>query len=241
MRRSLRWRFIRALQDERDVYYKMRSKIQNLKPLILSITLIFLIFSLTYIRINNKSIWEDSIINFDIIFILVYLLWIIFESRISIKEKDKGSKISDYGTLEFYAISQALTFLSALWFDSIWPSPSFAHFLGFLIFLFGVCFRLWAIITLGHYYSHIVREVDDHKIIDSGPYKYIKHPAYAGMIVAHFGIVLYFFNLVTFMIFFLALIPAIILRIFVEEKTLFKITGYYDYAANRKRLIPLIW
>jgi len=220
---------------------KMRSKIQNLKPLILSISLISLICIVAYARIQKQNIWEDSIANFDIIIVLIYLIWIIFESRISIKEKEKGNKTSDYGTLEFYAISQALTFLSALWFNTIWLSPSFGHFLGFTIFLFGIFFRLWAINTLGHYYSHIVREVDDHKIIYSGPYKYIRHPAYAGMIIAHFGIVLYFFNLVTLLIFFLALIPAIILRIFVEEKTLFRIEGYSDYAQNHKRLIPLIW
>ena len=186
----------------------MRSKIQNLKPLILSISFISFICIVAYARIKNQSIWEDSIANFDIIIVLIYLLWIVFESRISIKEKDKGNKTSDHGTLEFYAISQALTFLSALWFDSIWPSPSFAHFLGLIVFLFGICFRLWAIITLGHYYSHIVRKVDNHKIIDSGLYKYIRHPAYAGMIIAHFGIVLYFFNLVTLLIFFIAFIPA---------------------------------
>ncbi len=220
---------------------KMRSKIQNFKPLILSISLILLISIVTYARIQNQNIWENSIANFDIIIVLIYLLWIVFESTISIKERDKGEKTSDFGTLEFYAISQALTFLSALWFDSIWPSPGFAHFLGLIVFLFGICFRLWAIITLGHYYSHIVREVDDHKIIDSGPYKYIRHPAYVGMIVAHFGIVLHFCNLVTLLIFFLALIPAIILRIFIEEKTLFRIEGYSYYAKNRKRLIPLIW
>jgi protein-S-isoprenylcysteine O-methyltransferase Ste14 len=63
----------------------------------------------------------------------------------------------------------------------------------------------------------------------------------ARVVKAHFGIVLYFFNLVTLLIFFLALLPAIILRIFVEEKTLFRIEGYSDYAQNRKRLIPLIW
>jgi hypothetical protein len=39
---------------------------------------------------------------------------------------------------------------------------------------------------------------------------------YAVMIIAHFGIVLYFFNLVTLLMFFLALIPAIVLGIFVE-------------------------
>lgn len=219
----------------------MRSKIQNLKPLILSISLITLICVFAYIRIHNQNIWEDSIANFDIIIVLIYLLWIIFESRTSIKEKCKGNKTYDYGTLEFYAISQALTFLSALRLKAIWLSPNIAHLLGFIIFGFGICFRLWAVITLGNYYSHTVRKVDDHQIIDFGPYKYIRHPAYAGMIVAHSGIVLFFLNRVTLLIFFFAFIPAIILRIFIEEKTLFKIEGYSNYAENRKRLIPFIW
>ena len=219
----------------------MKSKIQNFKPLILSISLISLIFLLSYIRINNQSIWKDSIINFDMIIILVYLLWIIFESRISIKEKDKGNKTSDHGTLEFYAISQACTFLSALWVKTVWLSPNFIHFLGVLIFLSGIFIRYWAITTLGNYYSHIVRKVHDHIIIETGPYKLIRHPAYLGMIIGHLGIVLYFFNLITLLIFIFAFIPAVILRIFVEEKTLFKIGGYSNYAENRKRLIPLIW
>ena len=97
---------------------KMKSKIQNLKPLILSISLILLICIVAYARVQNQNIWEDSIANVDIIIVLIYLFWILFESRISIKERDKGEKTSDFGTLEFYAISQALTFLSALWFDS---------------------------------------------------------------------------------------------------------------------------
>jgi protein-S-isoprenylcysteine O-methyltransferase Ste14 len=219
----------------------MRSKIQNLKPLVLSISLIALILISAYARMRNQSIWKEPIANLDIIVVLVYLIWIILESTISKKEKDKGDQTSDFGTLEFYAISQALTFLSALWLKSIWLSPNFAHYLGFVVFLSGICFRLWAIITLGHYYSHIVREVKDHRIIDSGPYKYIRHPAYAGMIIAHLGIVVYFFNLITLLIFFLLFLPAIILRIFVEEKTLFRIEGYFSYAENRKRLIPLIW
>jgi len=36
-------------------------------------------------------------------------------------------------------------------------------------------------------------------------------------------------------------IPAIAVRIFIEEKTLFKIEGYPEFAKSRKRLIPAIW
>jgi hypothetical protein len=57
------------------------------------------------------------------------------------KERNTREKTSDFGTLEFYAISQAFTFLSALWFKALWLSPNIAHFLGFIIFLSGICFR----------------------------------------------------------------------------------------------------
>lgn len=153
----------------------------------------------------------------------------------------KGNKTSDYGTCELYAIGQASVFLSALLFTSVWSAPNFFHLLGFMLFLAGIAFRLWAIKTLGEYYSHIVRKIDGHKIVESGPYRHIRHPAYAGMILANLGIVIFFFNSITLFLFSLLLIPAIILRIIIEEKTLFKIDKYGAYAQDRYRLIPGIW
>jgi protein-S-isoprenylcysteine O-methyltransferase Ste14 len=215
--------------------------IRNATPLILSILLIALICLLSLYRINHQNIWINSIVNFDIIFASVYLAWILIESTISKDEMNKGNKTSDYGTCELYAIGQAAVFLSALWFTSAWHSPNFFHIIGFTIFLIGIAYRLWAIKTLGKYYSHIVREIAGHQIIETGPYRRIRHPAYAGMILANVGIIIFFFNSITLILFSLILIPAIILRIIIEEKTLFKIDKYVDYAKNRPRLIPGIW
>jgi protein-S-isoprenylcysteine O-methyltransferase Ste14 len=215
--------------------------IRNVIPLILSILLIALICILSLYRLTRDNIWINSVVNFDIIFASVYLAWILIESKISKEEISKGNKTSDYGTCELYAIGQASVFLSALRFTSTWDSPNLFHLLGFILFLVGIAYRLWAIGTLGKYYSHIVREITGHQIITSGPYRLIRHPAYAGMILANLGIVIFFFNSITLILFALILIPAIILRIIIEEKTLFKIDHYIDYAKNRSRLIPGIW
>jgi protein-S-isoprenylcysteine O-methyltransferase Ste14 len=214
---------------------------RNATPLILSILLIALICLLSVYRITHQTIWINSVVNFDVVFASVYLAWILIESKISKEELNKGNRTSDYGTCELYAIGQAAVFLSALWFTSAWESPNIFHFIGFTIFLIGITYRLWAIKTLGKYYSHIVREVDTHKIVDSGPYRHIRHPAYAGMILTNLGIVIFFFNLITLILFLLILIPVIILRILIEEKTLFRIDGYGKFAKNRQRLIPGIW
>ena len=200
-----------------------------------------LICIVSFMRLGNKNIWREFFFNFDVIFVCIYLIWMILESKISKEEKIKGNNINDYGTCEIYASGQALTFLSALWFNSIWTKPNLLHLTGFSLFLGGIFYRLWAVKTLGKYYSHIVREVNEHKIIITGPYKHIRHPAYAGMIIANIGIVIYFFNRITFSAFLLILFPAIILRIYIEEKTLFKIDGYFEFAKTRKRILPLIW
>ncbi|HAO19702.1 MAG: hypothetical protein BWK80_13380 [Desulfobacteraceae bacterium IS3] len=214
---------------------------RNIKPLILSFSLMLLICIVSFKRLGNKNIWEKFNFDFDILFVCIYLTWMILESKVSKEETAKGNNIHDYGTCEIYAAGQALTFLSALWFNSIWIKPNLLHLAGFSLFLGGIFYRLWAVRTLGKYYSHIVREVTEHKIIDTGPYKHIRHPAYAGMIIANMGITIYFFNRITFFAFSLILFPAIILRIFIEEKTLFKIDGYSEFAMNRKRILPLIW
>jgi protein-S-isoprenylcysteine O-methyltransferase Ste14 len=215
--------------------------IRNATPLILAFLLLGLICLLSLHRITHQNIWINSIANFDVIFAAVYLVWILIESKISQEELHKGHKTSDYGTCELYALGQAAVFLSALWCTSAWNSPNIFHALGLILFFAGVACRLWAIKTLGKYYSHIVREVAGHRIIASGPYRYIRHPAYAGMILANVGIIIFFFNLVTLTLFLLMLLPAIILRIMIEEKTLFNIDNYADYAKNRSRLFPGIW
>jgi protein-S-isoprenylcysteine O-methyltransferase Ste14 len=189
----------------------------------------------------HDGIWTHSLVNFDIVFVIIYLAWILLEFKVAKREVRQGTNISDFGTCEFYAAGQALTFLSALWFDSMWAAPHIGHLCGFIIFVSGIGWRLWAINSLGRYYSHIVREVDEHRIIDLGPYRFMRHPAYAGMIGANLGITIYFLNWVTLLIFLFLLIPAIVLRIIVEEKTLFKIQGYSDFAKNRKRLFPALW
>jgi protein-S-isoprenylcysteine O-methyltransferase Ste14 len=214
---------------------------RNIIPLTLSTILIGLICIFSILRLNNHGIWRGTIINFDIVISGIYVVWMIFESQISKKELSKGNKTSDFGTCEIYAIGQAGVFLSALWFNSVWKDPNIFHFFGLLFFISGIIYRIWAIMTLGRYYSHIVREVEGHIIIDSGPYRYIRHPAYTGMILANMGIVMFFFNTATILIFLLVLIPAIALRILVEEKTLFKIEGYREFAKSRKRIIPAIW
>jgi len=198
---------------------------------------------LATVRLNRIfGVLHDYPACLDIIFIGLYLLWMIIELRVTKKDVNtEGKKTSDFMTCQLYGFGQALTFLTALWCQSVWQVPNVAHFAGLSIFLFGGLYRLWAIRTLGRYYSHRVRTVYQHQMVVSGPYRFTRHPAYAGMIIANAGISLYFLNWVTICVFLFILVPAIILRIVIEEKTLFGVEGYPEFARSRKRLFPAIW
>jgi protein-S-isoprenylcysteine O-methyltransferase Ste14 len=169
----------------------------------------------------------------------LYVLWMIFELRTALPEP--GARYADYGTREFYAAGHAATILAALWFAPADGPPCGVMIAGACVFASGVALRVWAVLTLGSFYSHAVRTVEGHRIIDTGPYRVVRHPAYAGMLLAHAGVVAFFFNYLALSAYLLWLLPAIVARILVEERALTAIEGYVEFAGTRKRLLPGIW
>jgi protein-S-isoprenylcysteine O-methyltransferase Ste14 len=212
-------------------------------PLVMWFCLLTGIITIAFIRSSRAiGVWNQGSFNWDTVFISLYILWMVVELRVTKKDiSTEGKKTSDFATCQLYGTAQALTFLTALWFPSVWRVPNAAHLVGLAVFILGACYRLWAIRTLGRFYSHRVRTMAYHKIVDTGPYRLTRHPAYAGMIIANAGISIYFFNLVTICVFLLLLLPAILIRIIIEEKTLLGIDGYAEFAKKRKRLFPVIW
>jgi len=216
---------------------------KDLTPALMSCLLLVGIAALAIVRHwRIPNLWVGHPLNLDALFISLYILWILVESPIAKRDLNiEGKTTSDFATCQIYAFGQAFTFLSALWFPSVWHALNIAHFVGISLFLFGVCYRLWAIRTLGVFYSHRVRTAAKHRIVDSGPYVFTRHPAYAGMIIANAGISIYFLNWITLCVFLFALVPSILVRILIEERVLFGIDGYTDFAKKRKRLFPWIW
>lgn len=107
----------------------------------------------------------------------------------------------------------------------------------------GAGFRLWAIHTLGIYFRGTVHVQEDHTVVRSGVYRYLRHPSYAGLLVALTGIGLVFGNILSWVIFVGGALVGILYRIRVEERVLIDNLGaeYADYAAQTKRLVPGVW
>lgn len=107
----------------------------------------------------------------------------------------------------------------------------------------GVGLRLWSIIVLGKYFRCVVHIQEGHRVVRHGPYRVLRHPSYAGMLLALFGLSLTFANLASMVVYNLFLFVGVRYRIHVEERVLSTGLGeeYVDYMRETNRLIPGVW
>jgi protein-S-isoprenylcysteine O-methyltransferase Ste14 len=92
------------------------------------------------------------------------------------------------------------------------------------------------------YASRIVEVDKKQKVISTGPYAFVRHPMYTGVIPMYLCIPLALSSYIA-LIFFVPVVIVIILRIFDEERLLLKdLEGYKEYTKKVKyRLIPSVW
>lgn len=106
---------------------------------------------------------------------------------------------------------------------------------------FALCFRA---MVVNRYFSSVIRIQSDrgHRVVDSGPYAFIRHPGYAGMIA---GVPLMAIGLGSWWGFALAAVYSLLIlrRVSVEDRFLSaNLPGYPEYSARvTSRLVPGIW
>lgn len=115
--------------------------------------------------------------------------------------------------------------------------------LGALLLLGGITIRVWAIQTLGKHFTATVTLTDDHRLVRSGPYRWVRHPSYLGAFMAIVGAPAFLNAVWAILVAVVAMSIAYYLRIGVEEKMLSSYFGeqYGDYKKQTKRIIPFIW
>jgi len=115
--------------------------------------------------------------------------------------------------------------------------------LGLALIAAGVFIRQWAIFVLGRFFTVDVRVQPGQTVIDRGPYRWVRHPAYTGLILVFIGIGLALTSWASLAL--LAVVPtaALVVRIHAEERALLAALGdeYGQFAATRARLIPAVW
>ncbi len=159
------------------------------------------------------------------------------------KSKEQTDKNSFWWITVMSLLSLHVPIIEWAYLNDMQTIYSWSFPLGAAILLFSIGFRVWAIRTLGRFFTATVQIVDEHQVIQSGPYAIVRHPSYTGAYLSYVGtgIMLEAWWGVLFAS--VAMGIAYYQRITAEEQTLLAHFGqaYADYSAKTKRLIPFIF
>ena len=193
-------------------------------------------------------IWEYDLFNFALLMLSVSEIFIF---AYTYRKKD-GKEISrDRGTkwllylnfivcilISFYNVSK-----KAFNFIRMMKLPGFCIELGICLMLLGIVIRVSAVLTLRKAFTLNVQVTSKQRLITSGPYRKIRHPAYTGSILSLLGIALALRNLISVGIVLVCCLVCYQIRIAVEEVALeirFK-EEYILYKHNTYKLFPYIF
>lgn len=167
-----------------------------------------------------------------------YLAWFLLEAPVTFRRAQSAP--ADSRTLVPYALARISVCAGAAFGPMPWSGWSPWLLIPIVLFVAGVTGRQIAIRTLGRFYSHHVMRQERHRVVSHGLYRIIRHPAYAGMLLANASFAALFANPAS-IVALLLLISAVVWRIRVEERALWAIPEYPGYALGKARLVPGVW
>ncbi len=188
---------------------------------------------------------------YTFIFTATFWIWIFFELWVFVRERGSARDSSrDRGSTFSVIFVLIVGFVLAFNLPEIAPQfniqNSFAFFfaLGIFFVFAGILFRFWAIQTLGRFFRTRVMIQEQHQLVTSGPYKYLRNPSYTAILIFLIGFGLGIGNWLSVLVLFIVGFIDYALRIaLVEERALAAQFGkeFQDYKKKTWALIPFIW
>lgn len=188
-----------------------------------------------------------------VVFVMACLIWLVPEvigmfSQMA-KVSRKAAAVEDRGSM--------LVLIGLQWvglamnFSLAWLFPAAAirtqqpaiFVLGVVFILLGVALRWFAIWTLGHYFTRDVAVSSDQQVVQRGPYRLIRHPAYSGTFLTMLGVGLAMTNWASLISLLLCVFFGHLYRVRIEERVLIRTLGqdYVQYMQRTKRFIPRVF
>jgi protein-S-isoprenylcysteine O-methyltransferase Ste14 len=175
------------------------------------------------------------------------VVWLVLELRQGLQQRPEATT-TDQGSRPFLRIASVLGAGGAIALSHAAPSaiiasPTATAWAGLVVLWSGIALRAWSFHTLGRYFTFTVQTSHDQPVITDGPYRFVRHPSYAAILIAMIGIGLLINNWASLVVLTAAVTCGLVFRIRIEERALLEDVGdgYRRYAATHKRLIPYIW
>ncbi len=180
---------------------------------------------------------------------LVLVLWLCdaptwrgYRERIQPSVQDRRT-LQINNALGLSAVVLGFASLALLSGDARFALPRLLAWAGVAVALAGSALRLWAILTLGRWFTLTIQVHPQQPVVDAGPYRVLRHPSYLGGEIALFGAGLACGNWVSPLVFAVPWVVAHVVRIRVEEAALLQTLGepYARYRERTWRLVPFVW
>jgi protein-S-isoprenylcysteine O-methyltransferase Ste14 len=163
--------------------------------------------------------------------------------------RSRGDTTSDRGTKRFLVLCVVGGIVAAVVIAKNFPALRLGAntwttlILGLVVALVGVALRVWSVWSLGRYFQRDVIVQEGHVVSREGPYRWLRHPAYAGNLISYFGLGLAIGSWVGAFVFLAIAFVGHVPRIRVEEQELTRALGdsYRGYATTTARLVPGVW
>jgi protein-S-isoprenylcysteine O-methyltransferase Ste14 len=184
------------------------------------------------------------------VWVATWALWMIPETILSIRlrsavdaqKADRGSKIVVLGSvyIGIYLGFIAAYFVPSLFVGTHWKT---VFSLGIAVWLGGIFLRLYSIRILGRFFTFDVAIANGHRIVEQGPYRWLRHPSYLGSLLAMIGFGMTMTNWLAMLLPVCCLATAYAYRIPIEEQALMRGLGsdYSNYMRRTWRLIPFVY
>jgi protein-S-isoprenylcysteine O-methyltransferase Ste14 len=174
--------------------------------------------------------------------------WAVLELGLRVRERlqGRGSAARDRATRALIAITLGTAIALAAVIASRTTAPPIAgpyRAAGLIVMWLGLAIRVWAIAALGRAFRTTVEVDPGQAVVSTGPYRWVRHPSYSGLLLIVTGSGLAAGNWLALAICAVLPLPALLRRIHVEEAELTRVLGdrYRAYQAETKRLIPGLW
>jgi protein-S-isoprenylcysteine O-methyltransferase Ste14 len=173
------------------------------------------------------------------------LAWALFELGVAIRVRRASGRDRSFVPLTLAALGgMALGQLVARRAGLALPGPGWWPVaLGMAVFTLGLFLRAWAVRELGRFFKFTVVVQADHRVVDTGPYRLIRHPSYTGLLAIELGLGIMLGTWLSIPACLLPPLVAFAIRLLTEERVLARELGepYRDYMARTRRLIPGVW
>lgn len=133
--------------------------------------------------------------------------------------------------------------LEFLYLPKVLPRNSGMEISGIMLLVCGMALRVWMRLSIQELYSSHVEVTKSHRLVQSGPYHFIRHPGYTGFLLIALGIAFGYSSLIGLVAIPGLMLPGLVYRLLVEEKLLESRFGteYRQYKQRTYRLFPGLW